>query len=202
MNKATRLIVLTIFATLQILTCNAENDCEGITVGECLAPVADIIQTIDIFREVQDCQFYCGALTSCELFRFNGTHCTLLTKDYRKDCQIFAGRFDKKIDECLEIDNKKTCDLFIEEDCGYTGDVLLEPPVGTVADPQQCKELCNQFTAIGCKYWVFSNTEKLCSLRMDEDRDCKTWGGPRSPSYDECKGATTLVPTTEAPTTM
>jgi len=202
MNKTSTLIVLTLVAFSQFLGCHAENDCEGVTVGECLIPPEDVIQTVDIFTEVEDCQFYCNALTNCELFRFDGQNCTIMTKDYRKDCQIVAGPFDKLISKCFEIDDKQVCDLFIQEDCGYTGEVLLEPPVGTIADPQECEELCDQFTALGCTYWVYSQTEKKCSLRKAETRDCKTWGGPRSPLFDDCMSGSTTAgpnPTTAKP---
>jgi len=203
MNRTSTLIFFAVLAFSQFFSCYAENDCEGVTVGECLIPPEDVIQTVKIPDfTVQDCQFYCNALTNCELFRFDGENCTVMTKDYRKDCQVLAGPFDKQIDQCFEIDNKFVCDLFLQEDCGYTGTVLLEPPVGTIADPKECEELCDQFEALGCKYWVFSNSAKLCSLRTEENRDCKTWGGPRTPSFDECQGTTTAAPapTTEAPT--
>jgi len=202
MNKTSTLIVFAVLAFSQFFSCYAENDCEGVTVGECVIPTEDVILVEDLFTEVQQCQFYCNALTNCELFRFDGQNCTLMTKDYRKDCQVVAGPFDKQIDKCFQIDDKFVCDLFLQEDCGYTGDVLLEPPVGTIADPKECEELCDQFEALGCKYWVFSNSAKLCSLRTEENRDCKTWGGPRTPSFDECQGTTTAAPapTTEAPT--
>jgi len=204
MNKTSTLIVLALVAISQFFGGHAENDCENVTVGECLIPPEDVIQTIDIFTEVEDCQFYCNALTNCELFRFDGQNCTIMTKDYRKDCQVVAAPFDKLIDECFEIDNKLVCDLFLQEDCGYTGEVLLEPPVGTIADPQECEELCNQFNALGCKYWIFSQTEKKCSLRTAQDRDCKTWGGPRAPLFDDCFGDSTTGapnPTTAKPAT-
>jgi len=201
MNITSTLIFFAVLAFSPFLSCYAENDCEGVTVGECLIPPEDVIQTVNIFTEVQDCQFYCNALTNCELFRFDGQNCTVMTKDYRKDCQVVAGPFDKQIDKCFEIDNKYVCDLFLPEDCGYTGNILLEPPVGTIADPKECEELCDQFEAIGCKYWVFSNSAKLCSLRTEPDRDCKTWGGPRNPLFDDCiNDGTTAAPTSEAPT--
>jgi len=204
MNKTSTLIVLALVAFSQFFSGHAENDCENVTVGECLIPPEDVIQTINIFTEVEDCQFYCNALTNCELFRFDGQNCTIMTKDYRKDCQVVAAPFDKLIDECFEIDNKLVCDLFLQEDCGYTGEILLEPPVGTIADPQECEELCNQFNALGCKYWIFSQTEKKCSLRTAQDRDCKTWGGPRAPLFDDCFGDSTTGapnPTTAKPAT-
>jgi len=209
MNKTKALIVFAVLAFSQFFSCHAENDCEGVTVGECSPDEADLITWTGIFTDVRDCQFYCGALTNCELFRFDEEtkNCTLLTKDYRKDCQVVAGPFDKQIDQCFEIDNKYVCDLFLQEDCGYTGDVLLEPPIGTIADPKECEQLCDQFEGLGCKYWVFSNTEKKCSLRTSESRECKTWAGPRSPSFDECQASsssaapTTGAPTSAAPTT-
>jgi len=203
MNKTNALILFAVFAISQLFSCHAENDCEGVTVGECTPGEEDEIQTVDIFTDVRDCQFYCGALTNCELFRFNGTHCTLLTKDYRKDCQVVAGPFDKQIDQCFEIDNKFVCDLFLQEDCGYNGDVLLEPPVGTIADPKECEQLCDQFESLGCKYWVFSNTAKLCSLRLSDNRNCQTWAGPRAPSFDSCQedSSSSAAPTTGASTT-
>merc|ERR1711962_1517850 len=71
-------------------------------------------------------------------------------------------------------------------------------------DPKECEELCDQFEAIGCKYWKFSNSAKLCSLRTAEDRVCKTWGGPRTPLFNDCVGGNSTTaapaPTTEAPT--
>merc|ERR1712055_1086884 len=186
----------------QLLSCQAgDNDCEGVTVGYCMVPFDDVIQNVNLFTDVRDCQFYCNALTNCELFRFNGTECTLLTKDYRKDCQKVAGPFDKLIDECFEIDTKNTCDLLLQEDCSYDGAVILEPPVGTIADPQECEELCKQFEPLGCTYWVFSQIDKLCSLRGSDEKTCNTWAGPRSPAFDECQGGTTVMPpTTEGPT--
>merc|ERR1712212_829425 len=112
MNKSGVLIFVAFVVSSQLLSCQAgDNDCEGVTVGDCVVPFDDVIQNVNLFTDVRDCQFYCNALTNCELFRFNGTECTLLTKDYRKDCQKVAGPFDKLIDECFEIDTKNTCDL-------------------------------------------------------------------------------------------
>ena len=113
---------------------------------------------------------------------------------------------DKRIDECLKVDHKQTCDLFIEEDCVYHGEVVLDTPPGTVADPQDCAELCDHIEESEgkCKYWEFSKTERNCSLRYDDKRNCKTLGGPRSPSYDECMGRrriSTRAPTTTTKTT-
>lgn len=71
----------------------SQGDCKDVTVGACTLDGKDIIQNVDIFTDVEDCQFYCNGLTNCELFRFDGQTCTLLTKDYRKDCQIFAGPY-------------------------------------------------------------------------------------------------------------
>ena len=95
---------------------------------------------------------------------------------------------DKQIDKCFEIDDKQTCDLFLQENCAYTGTVILEPPIGTIADPKECEQLCFQFNAIGCTYWVFDQTLKKCSLRGENSKGCSTWAGPKSPTFDECQG--------------
>jgi len=204
MNTFNILIFVAFVVFSQLLSCQADGDCDDVTVGECKVDPFDVITTTDIFTDVGDCQFYCSALTNCELFRFNGTECTLLTRDYRKDCQVVAGPYDKKIDKCFEIDTEGTCDLFLQEDCEYTGALILEPPVGTIADPQECEELCFQFNLIGCNYWVFDNTAKKCVLRGANTKICSIWAGPRSPTFDECKGTTaapTIGTSTPAPTT-
>ena len=75
-------------------SCQAKGDCDGVTVGSCQIDFDDVIQNIpDLFTELSQCQFYCEGLTNCDLFRFNGTMCTVLTKDYRKDCKTVAGPF-------------------------------------------------------------------------------------------------------------
>lgn len=198
MNTFNILISVAFVVCSQLISCHAVNDCEDVTVGGCTVDPFDVIQTVDIFTDVRDCQFYCNALTNCALFRFNGTECTLLTKDYRKDCQVVAGPFDKQIDKCFEIDDKQTCDLFLQENCDYTGTVILEPPIGTIADPKECEQLCFQFNAIGCTYWVFDQTLKKCSLRGANSKACSTWAGPKSPTFDECQAtpSSTVGPTT------
>jgi len=187
MNTVNFLILFKVVVAVQLSYCYAENDCKGVTVGECTIPDNDIIITVGVLNDVQDCQSYCEEFEHCKFFKFDGQHCTLLRKDYRKDCQIFAGGYDKTIDECLKIDIKPTCDHFIEENCNYTGDVFLDPPMGDIVDRHHCEELCNEFQDIGCKSWIFSNTEKQCSLRINGKRDCKIIGGPKSPSLEDCK---------------
>ena len=86
-------------------SCFAINDCNGVTVGECVTQIEDTIPfyiSPDISFDARDCQSLCHATTNCEVFRFNGTHCTLLTKDYRKDCQISAGLYVSWNDKIYE----------------------------------------------------------------------------------------------------
>ena len=70
-----------------------DEDCKDVTVGSCSFDANSIIQVVDIFTEVDQCQYYCTALDNCAVFRFDGTKCQLLTKDYRKDCKITGGPF-------------------------------------------------------------------------------------------------------------
>ena len=79
-----------------------------------------------------------------------------------------------------------TCDRIIEEDCEYSGSIILEPPIGSVADANHCQELCEEFSVMGCKYWSFKVNE--CILLSSADRNCNGVGGPKYPPIDECIG--------------
>ena len=85
----------------------------------------------------------------------------------------------------MEVD-LKSCDRFIEEDCEYYGEVLIKTPIGSIADPKHCQELCEEFASVGCEYWTFQ--EDSCSLLTSGERKCTTLGGPKYPEIKECAG--------------
>ena len=87
------------------------------------------------------------------------------------------------IDTCLEID-LNTCDRFLEEDCEYYGDVLVNSD--SIADARHCQELCEEFESAGCEYWVWQENE--CFLLSSSKRNCTTVGGPKFPDINECIG--------------
>ena len=87
------------------------------------------------------------------------------------------------IDTCLELD-LNTCDRFLEEDCEYYGDGLVNP--SSIADARHCQELCEEFESVGCQYWTFEDNQ--CFLLSSSKRNCTTLGGPKFPDINDCIG--------------
>ena len=74
----------------------------------------------------------------------------------------------------------------MDEDCNYLGNILLEPPPGTISDGLECQEMCNEFQELGCKYWVYHREEKSCTLYENGVRKCSAKGGPYRPPISQC----------------
>ena len=102
---------------------------------------------------------------------------------------------------CLEMD-LNTCDRFLEEDCHYQGEIILN--TDDIADAKHCQILCQLLTEPRCNYWVFQEKEEGkndCSLLASDDRSCTMIGGPRDPKLKECAPTTTTsIPTSTSPT--
>ena len=69
------------------------------------------------FTDVEDCQKYCYDNVDCKFFRFDPKNCILLKNDYRKDCQIIGGPYNKSFDSCFGKQSQSKCDLLLQEDC-------------------------------------------------------------------------------------
>ena len=95
---------------------------------------------------------------------------------------------DIVLSDCLmQLDNQ-VCDFHLEEDCDYNGELLTGPRQGDVGSANTCQEFCKLRSH--CKYWIFHKREDLCILKRDGRRTCTTRGGPKEPSYDQCKNLT------------
>jgi len=171
--------------------CQGTGLCEEVTVGGC--NLKGVIETYQLNIDESECQVLCYTSTDCAVYQHKEDTCTLLREDYRQDCQTSGGLRDNSIDACLAVD-LYTCDRFLEEDCVYTGEVILTKD--DVADAKHCQILCQQLQSTGCQYWVFQllkNEENKheCVLLKSTERKCSTKGGPRSPSLAECLLTTT-----------
>ena len=97
-----------------------------------------------------------------------------------------------------------TCDRFLEEDCHYQGELILN--TDDIADAKHCQILCQLITEPSrCNYWVFQENEEGkndCSLLASGDRSCTMIGGPRDPNLKECAPTTTTTTTTTPTTTL
>lgn len=138
------------------------------------------------FTDVEDCQKYCYDNVDCKFFRFDPKNCILLKNDYRKDCQIIGGPYNKSFDSCFGKQSQSKCDLLLQEDCLYNEHKLLETPEGTVGDPKTCEQLCFTYHDLNCEYWVYSALNRTCVLLQSKGRSCQNWGGPQYPPYREC----------------
>merc|ERR1719167_1829100 len=108
-----------------------------------------------------------------------------MSDEYRGEmCDIIAGPEDKEVIYCYGQKNKQTCGFHMEEDCEYNGELLERFPEA-IATPENCRIKCSLQKA--CKYWIYQFSEFLCILKRDGNRTCNVWGGPKQPSYDECK---------------
>ena len=72
---------------------SSENPCEGITFGGCLLRRSSIIKN-GTQADAVTCQEACRYQIGCEFFRYSdqfNSKCTLLSDDYRMDCDIIGG---------------------------------------------------------------------------------------------------------------
>ena len=88
--------------------------------------------------------------------------------------------------DCLAQINLQICETHLEEDCEYNGELLKRYPKGQIADAYNCQNRCKARSP-NCNYWIFHHIEALCILKRDGRKTCNVWGGPKQPSYDQCK---------------
>jgi len=157
-------------------------ECKNATIGECSIPLLDVFMNFTS-RSVQQCQANCLHVTKCLIFRFDGHNCLLLTTGYRSDCKVKAGPPHIPIMDCFGLFENGMCNSLLEEDCEYLGEDF-GPPQFDIRSPSMCQEVCEANS--GCKYWIYHD-DKRCILKKDSRRNCKTWVGPKEPSFDYCR---------------
>jgi len=164
----------------------AKSHCKDVTFGEC--PISHE-KTIDISKvsKIETCQRTCLKRPDCNFYRFNHQtkECTLMTSvHYKSICNITAAPAEKQISTCLTT--LQPCGSQGEEECEYTGNDVIKYPPGGIEDGVKCQEQC-QNSAPTCKYWIYNVMEMTCILKGEGTRICKVYGGPKYPSYEECR---------------
>ena len=66
-----------------------EPACKDVTLGDCTINPDFIIQEVSGIP-LEACQEACEIYANCEIFRFDGTNCMLLSYDYRQECRNSA----------------------------------------------------------------------------------------------------------------
>merc|ERR1712136_221990 len=160
--------------------------CRDVTVGEC-SVFYDLIKNVTS-TSIENCQDLCELINSCNYFRFDGQNCSLLDGEYRRDCNVKAGPPDTDLYDCIGILNDAIpigCNQFLQEDCEYLGETYIDT---TIENNDLCQRLCG-LDSSPCKYWIYHEYERRCILKKDSKRNCKTWGGPYEPEFDDCRDA-------------
>ena len=89
----------------------------------------------------------------------------------------------------MSIKDRNDCDQFIEEECDYFGKVIIKTQEGLITDPDSCQGICenNQEDVVTpCKYWIYDNIVRVCTLLDSADYECKGESGKKEPKYDTC----------------
>jgi len=159
--------------------------CKDVTFGKC--DLARKFLSKKSQQTVQLCHADCYVTDNCTNYRYDNVtqECILMSGEYRGEmCDIIAGPVDKEARHCYAQKNKQRCEFHMEEDCEYDGELLERFPEA-ISSPNACRDKCKFQKA--CKYWIYQMSEFLCILKRDGNRTCNVLGGPKQPSYDECK---------------
>ena len=96
---------------------------------------------------------------------------------------------DQSNDDCLSINNPNDCDQFIDEDCTYSGQIIIRTQNGVITTPNDCQDLCeiNQSDVLTpCEYWMYDRQQRVCTLLDADIKKCKGISGRQTPPYNEC----------------
>jgi len=166
--------------------------CRGVTFGECEWPTSKAYESRPL-QDIDTCNRQCERDSKCWFYRYNDetNNCTFLTKqDREQHCNIRAGPKDKKDVECLNVDNEQECDFLLQEECEYgmedNGDLVMKYREGAMTSADDCQLSCKEDYP-NCEYWIFHTKQNLCILRSSEERKCDYWGGPKKPSFHDCR---------------
>merc|ERR1719481_394413 len=66
------------------------------------------------------------------------------------------------------------------------GDLVMKYREGAMTSADDCQLSCKEDYP-NCEYWIFHTKQNLCILRSSEERKCDYWGGPKKPSFHDCR---------------
>ena len=92
---------------------------------------------------------------------------------------------NQNVEDCI-ISLEPTCDMIMEEDCEYIGELVYTSPPGSIRTKDKCEDLCMDFEFLNCNYWSFVKSSSTCYLYTSQDRNCQAIGGPQRPNITEC----------------
>ena len=96
---------------------------------------------------------------------------------------------DHSAKECLNNHDSTSCDQFVEEDCKYNGNTIINTQEGLVTNPTDCQELClnnESGIPVGCEYWLYDRNTEICTLLDSDLKSCGGVGGHQTPKIEDC----------------
>jgi len=195
MNTIAVVCLLSLFTVIDA----GKNPCKDVTFGGCNLQRSDKVLSKKQVQTVQLCNEECYNTDNCNIYRYNNEtkECTLTTNviegydyisDYRTQCDIQAGPPDNDPRDCLDHIGKQICDSYLEEECEYSGELLLAEGAD-IDGVTACWTYCKTHSP-DCKYWIYDKFERECILKRDGGKTCTALGGPKEPSYAYCKNLT------------
>jgi len=203
--------VVTMFLTTTIDSINGTGfifnqynfPCTLYTIDKCTFDENQILDTLsDISNE--DCQFACRETYKgeCIFFMYNetGGSCVLTAqsfKQYTDSCLEIGGPSEPIISEC--IDDTDPCNMYIEGECAYEGDLLDTFP--DIPNAAACQVASQPMTID--EYFLYTEEDRMCYLVDSSRKICKVRYGPPEPSSSECMNppsSTTSEPTSSSTT--
>merc|ERR1719312_2190239 len=175
------------------------SSCSFFSVGSCYPEQEEVIDTFPLPPNLDDgpavCQDICGVVEGCQYFSysFSSGSCDLYHYRYLASCQVVGGPDYPSLDDCMDIGD--TCDSFIQEDCSYTADLVLER--SSVTNTHHCQDMLLILGGVlGAEYWVYDSINHTCFLYSSQGRHCDRWSGPGTPDIRDCQSTTTATATT------
>lgn len=205
MTVITLLLTTTIYSVdgIGFLSNLSNFPCTLYTIDKCSLDENLILDTLnDVSNE--DCQFACRETykEECTFFIYNKTDgsCGLTTqsfKQYTDSCLEIGGPSEPIVSEC--IDEIDPCNIYIEGECAYEGDLLDTFP--DIPNAAACQVASQPMTLD--QYFLYTEEDRMCYLVDSSRQICKVTYGPPEPSFSECMNqpsSTTPVPTSSSTT--
>ena len=108
-----------------------------------------------------------------------------------RNYKIYQSFQHQNIEDCI-TSLGETCDMIMEENCEYLGELVYNSPSGSVRTKDDCQDLCLGFEFLDCKYWSYLKSNSTCYLYNSQERKCQAIGGPQLPSIEECMSKTKI----------
>lgn len=179
------------------------SECSLFTYGKCQPSQDELVDTYPLPESegaINICQEICQIVEACKYFTYdrNEELCFLYHYRYLDSCDLIGGLAEPSLDTC-EQEFEDSCDSFVNENCEYEGELVLEK--ADITDAHACQQLLNTIGFVyAADYFVYDSVTRFCSFYSGTLMTCYGVNGPDYPDLDTCQVSTTV--TTEETTIL